>query len=545
MKWVSLFLPWILFWDHASSASSAGSCSGDCGDSVKFALGEENLGLWKSGISAVSSPAPGPPADEPHGTLVLAANRTDRSDILKGFRHYHGGWSFSNRHYWASVGFTGSFGFILAILWFFFFGVALLVHLCWGWKMKISEERTHNSQKICLMMLIIFTCAAAIGCILLSVGQDNFHGEVMHTITFVVNQSDYTVETLLNVTDYLSLAKTISVAQVFLPRNVMDDIDKLSSDLSSAAHGLSEKTRDSSSNIRKVFNVVRSTLIAVAAVMLLLSLIGLLCAVLGYRNAIYIFVVSGWILVAVTFVLCGVFVIFSNAISDACLVMDQWVENPHTESALSDILPCVDQNTTNHTLVQSKQVINDIVNVVNHFIYTYANTYPAPSNPYSYNQSGPSMPPLCYPFDSQLNDRQCATQEVSILNASLVWKNYTCEVSASGQCITPGRITPNIYVQLIGAVNESYALEHYTPPLLRLQSCEFVKETFQEITSHYCPPLESHLRMVNAGLGLISIGVLLCFVLWILYANRPQREEVFVKKLFPMLKKIGCFKSSL
>lgn len=43
------------------------------------------------------------------------------------------------------------------------------------------------------------------------------------------------------------------------------------------------------------------------------------------------------------------------------------------------------------------------------------------------------------------------------------------------------------------------------------------------------PPLEDYLKIVNAGLGLISVGVLLCLLLWVLYANHPQREEVFVK----------------
>lgn len=94
-------------------------------------------------------------------------------------------------------------------------------------------------------------------------------------------------------------------------------------------------------------------------------------------------------------------------------------------------------------------------------------------------------------------------------------------------------MTPEIYSQLVAAVNESYALEHYAPPLLSLQDCNFVRETFEEIASSYCPPLNHYLKIVNAGLGLISVGVLLCLVLWILYANRPQREEVFVKLSLP------------
>ena len=90
-------------------------------------------------------------------------------------------------------------------------------------------------------------------------------------------------------------------------------------------------------------------------------------------------------------------------------------------------------------------------------------------------------------------------------------------------------MTPEIYSQLVAAVNESYALEHYTPLLLNLQNCNFVRDAFTGITTSYCPPLNHYLKIINAGLGLISVGVLLCLVLWILYANRPGKGDVFVK----------------
>ncbi|KAK7280367.1 hypothetical protein RJT34_25431 [Clitoria ternatea] len=143
------------------------------------------------------------------------------------------------------------------------------------------------------------------------------------------------------------------------------------------------------------------------------------------------------------------------------------------------------------------------------------------------------MPALCYPFDSQLQERQCTDQEVSSANASMVWKKYECEVSEFGICTTVGRVTPDIYSQIVAAVNESYALEHYTPPLLSLQNCNFVRDAFSRITSSYCPPLNHYLKIINVGLGLVSVGVLLCLVLWILYANRPQREEAFEKLSLP------------
>ncbi|KAF3432228.1 hypothetical protein FNV43_RR26967 [Rhamnella rubrinervis] len=509
------------------SLSSVSAGKGPVKYHLKFILGEENLGPWKNGISEVAQ-APGPISDESQSTLVLAANRTDRSDILRGFRRYRGGWDIVNRHYWASVGFTGAAGFIISVLWFISFGLVLMVHHCCGWKINIKDKGSNRSPSISLVLLIVFTCAAAIGCMILSVGQDEFHGEVLQTLKYVVNQSDYTVQILKNVTEYLSLAKTINVAQVFLPSDVMDDIDKLNVDLNAASEMLKEKTSENSVKIKKVFNVVRSALITVAAIMLLLTVVGLLLSILGHQHAIHIFIITGWLLVAITFILCGVFVILNNAVSDTCMAMEEWVENPHAETALSNILPCVDQRTTNKTLIQSKKIINGMVNVVNRFIYAYANANPSEGDPYYYNQSGPQMPPLCYPFDSNLRDSRCGDQEVSIANASVVWEKYRCKVSY-GVCTTVGRVTPDIYTQLIAAVNESYALQHYAPPLLSLQDCNFVRDTFRNITSSHCPPLNHYLKIVNAGLALISVGVLLCLVLWVLYANRPQREEVFVK----------------
>lgn len=78
----------------------------------------------------------------------------------------------------------------------------------------------------------------------------------MHTVKFVVGRSDYTVRTLRNVTEYLSLAKNISVAQVFLPSDVMSDIDKLDMELTASADTIEEKTTENSKKIQRVFNIM-------------------------------------------------------------------------------------------------------------------------------------------------------------------------------------------------------------------------------------------------------------------------------------------------
>ncbi|KAG4921855.1 hypothetical protein JHK82_050812 [Glycine max] len=381
---------------------SALSPTGSAKHSIKFILGGQNLGPWKNGVTQVAQAA----RPRTKGTLVLAANRTNRPDILHGFRRYQGGWDIANRHYWASVGFTGVAGLTLAVLWFISFGLALVIHLCCGWGINIKDKGSNRLQRIWT------------GCIVLSFGQDKFHGEAVDTLHYVVNQSDYTVQTLRNVTEYLALAKTIAVAEMFLPSNIMDDIDKLNVDLNSAANTLSEQTKENSFKIRKASSF-------------------------DYDVSNDASTGSNWV----------------NAICDTCMAMGEWVENPHAESALSNILPCVDQRTTNKTLFQSKQVVTNIVSIVNRFIYDTADASPAQGSMNYYNQSGPAMPPLCYPFDSQFRERQCTPQEVSSANASLVWKRYECKTSEYGVCTTIGRVTPEIYLELVQNYNSNQKIE--------------------------------------------------------------------------------------
>ena len=83
---------------------------------------------------------------------------------------------------------------------------------------------------------------------------------MLDTLSFVVNQSDFTVQILRNVTDFLTFAKAINVEEVYLPSDVQQQIDKLNVDLNSAADTLSEKTNENSGKIRRVIDNVYGSL---------------------------------------------------------------------------------------------------------------------------------------------------------------------------------------------------------------------------------------------------------------------------------------------
>ncbi|KAF9608019.1 hypothetical protein IFM89_004900 [Coptis chinensis] len=93
--------------------------------------------------------------------------------------------------------------------------------------------------------------------------------------------------------------------------------------------------------------------------------------------------------------------------------------NPTSHTALDDILPCVDNTTANETLLRSKQVSFQLVNVVNQVITNLSN-----SN-LSYSRTSSLLPVLWFPYSQPFFmrtffDRSCASGEVEFSNATQV-----------------------------------------------------------------------------------------------------------------------------
>ncbi|KAK8604793.1 hypothetical protein V6N13_082265 [Hibiscus sabdariffa] len=466
-----------------------------------------------------------------NSSLILAQKRTYRRDPLNDFKKYTGGWNISNEHYWASVGFTAAPFFVVAVVWFLIFALCLFIicirHCCCQLN---SYGYSRTAYALSLIFLILFTIAAIVGCVVLYTGQGKFHGSTIDTLDYAVSKADLTAENLRNVSDYLSAAKKISVDAAILPADVQQSIDDIEKKITSSASTLSRQTADNKEKIQHALDRMRLALIILAAVMLFLAFLGFLFSILGLQCLVYTLVIVGWILVTCTFILCGVFHLLHNVAGDACVAMDQWVQNPTAHTALDDILPCVDNATAQETLLRTKNVTHQLVNVVNGVITNVFNrNFPPQLAPLYYNQSGPLLPALCNPFYSNLTNRQCTVGEVSLHNSSKVWKNYICQVSSSGICSTPGRLTPQFYTQMSAAVNVSYGLYRYGPFLANLQDCTFVRDAFTDISHEYCPGLRRYSQWIYIGLVVVSAAVMLSLIFWVIYA-RERRHRVYTKQ---------------
>ncbi|KAL8171145.1 hypothetical protein V2J09_022949 [Rumex salicifolius] len=409
-----------------------------------------------------------------NSSLVLAPKRTRRKDPLDDFKFYTGGWNISDRHYWASVIFTAVPFFGIATAWFLLFGFCLVIICCC--RLCCSREPYGYSRlayALSLIFLILFTIASIIGCVILYTGQSRFHNSTTKTLDYAISQADDTVWKLRNVSDYLSAAKQIGIDGISLPSNVQTDIDEIETKINSSASMLSDKAVDNAGNIQDVLDSV------VAA--------------------------------------------------DTCVAMDQWALNPTAHTAIDDLLPCVDNATSQETLMRSKEVTSQLVDLVNQVINNVSNINFGPNfKPFYYNQTGPLVPLLCNPYRPDLTDRPCSSGEVDLNNATLTWQGFVCQVSSTGVCTTTGRLTPSFYTQMMAAVNVSYGLVNYSPFLVDLEDCTYARETFRDVYREHCPGLRHYSRWVYAGLVVVSGAVMLSLVFWVIY-GRERKHRVYTK----------------
>lgn len=107
-----------------------------------------------------------------------------------------------------------------------------------------------------------------------------------------------------------------------------------------------------------------------------------------------------------------------------------------------------------------------------------------------------------------------------------VWGKFVCQVSGSGICTSPGRLTPKGYNQLVATTNISSVLYQEGPFLLSLVDSTFLTNLFKRLMSNNCPGLREYSKMTYAGLLAASILLLLSVVGWIVHGEYARKRRL-------------------
>ncbi|WVZ79208.1 hypothetical protein U9M48_026814 [Paspalum notatum var. saurae] len=467
-----------------------------------------------------------------NGTAVLAAERTRRKDPIDGLRFYTGGWNISNRHYLASAGFSAVPVFVVAALWFVAVAAAALVACCCGGGAS-NYSYSRRVFTLSLLLLLVFTAAAVIGCAVLYDGQGKFHGSTTATLDYVVSQAGDAAATMRNFTALLETAKAAGGSVAATPPDLARSIDDIAARVNASSDELTTRTASNSRRIRTALDTIRRVLIGVVAVMLVLVFLGFVFSLTGMKSLVYTVVFLGWIIVTATLILSGTFLLLHNVIGDTCVAMDEWVAQPQGHTALDDILPCADTAVTAEALRRSEEVNYQLVSRLNQLLSNVSNAN-VPSQvgpPAYYNQSGPLVPLLCNPYNADLSSRRCAAGEVTADTAQQVWQRYVCRATAapgsSGQevCATVGRLTPAMYSQLLTASSVSDGLRRQTPALADLASCATVRRAFQTIINRGCTSLRRDSSRVYQALLAASVAAMLAAAAWVVHSRERRRRR--------------------
>ncbi|XP_048233592.1 uncharacterized protein LOC8283097 [Ricinus communis] len=464
-----------------------------------------------------------------NSTLILAAEKTHRRDPLNNYNYYTGGWDYRSLHYWASVAFSAAPLFITAVLWFLLLGLSLCCAClcCCCCRRRKTYSYSQLAYALSLIFLIVSTIAVIIGCFVLYINQDKFSNSVAYVLEFILKKGISIFESFMSIVSAFASAAKVSVNQIPLPPDLQNHINSVEQMIQSTANVPQLQSVANAKNIQRVLIPASLALNIVAAVMLILALLGFLFSVLGVQCCVYVLVILGWILVTMAFILCGIFLIFHNAVADTCVAMDDWLQNPTANSPLSlQFLPCMDKKTAQETLTTSKETSSYLINTINKYITDVANKQvPSHGGPLYHNQSGPLVPLLCNPFNPDLTERKCAPTEANFSNVDQEWTKHTCEVSAAGICITAGRLTPNTYAQMAASANVSYTLYSSGQFLVELLDCSFVLKAFNEISENYCPGLRRYSFRTYVGLVTIAASVMCSLIFWICYAREREHRK--------------------
>ncbi|XP_061340055.1 uncharacterized protein LOC133286633 [Gastrolobium bilobum] len=435
-----------------------------------------------------------------NSALPLAAERTRRIDPSSHFSYYEAGWDITNKHYILSLAFSGIPLFVIAAFWCFTVATCFtIIACCYCCGHNRKKSRTDYSRKaytISLIFLSVFLIVTIIGCIFLYNGQGNFQSTARDVSDILVMKANSVVDIVHNVLRNLAAAKKIEIAQYYLPDDIKHSIGKV------------ERFANQSSNIKsqpekiakfstELLNDISRSLVAVSAGMLILTVVG-----------------------------------FSNGVGDTCAAMDDWLQHPQDHNtALSKLLPCMDEAAARRTLDITRNTSFQITNLVNAFVVNVANNHVPPFlQDFYYNQSGPFMPLLCNPFFPNLTERTCGPSELNLKGAPTAYQSFVCDTSPSGLCMTMGRLTPSLYTQVLVATNMSDTLHRYGPFLSRVVDCTFVAETFAQINEEDCPLLRRYSNQVFIGLVLVSVAVMFSVILWLVFV-RERWLQISSKKL--------------
>ncbi|EFJ17991.1 hypothetical protein SELMODRAFT_420402 [Selaginella moellendorffii] len=449
---------------------------------------------------------------------------TRRVDPLDGLKHYRGGFDIENKHYWASVLFSGIYGYALAVA-SVLLGLVFLVLLFVRsmkrrdlkfQKMAPSASNSHHSI-VSSAALMLLTLLALVFCCLLLVGNKRLHEDANVVKDVLIEAANNATATIYNVTTEMTDITT-----------KLEPFDgNLTTLFSSKARlyfeavQIQQKVQDNKKMIERTLKEIYITILVTSSVIMLFLIVGLVILIEKTHPFWWWFfpliTVALWLLTVFSWIAFGLSYAAHNVVDDSCTALEEYQQNPYNNTnALGLLLPCVDSKNGNDSVLKIREGMYRVIAQANRNISKLRTTMDGIGD-------NRVIPHICNPFSGPPHYKltgQCLEGTVAIGNVPQVLQPFRCSAKDEHECATAEgvqHIPDPIYRTILAYSAAAQTLIDATPSLESLANCSFVVRAFSVIVDGKCRPVRSSIHLLWAAYAGLATTA---FLLLILYAIR-------------------------
>lgn len=457
------------------------------------------------------------------------AVRSDRIDPLNHFRHYRGGFDVNNKHYWASVAFTGIAGYAIGVAWLLV-GLLLALFLCCKYCCKCccgccrrpKSDIPHSGFYYWLpRILVLLLSLIALGSLVTLFVRNKQLTKQVHLVEGTILGAATSATTVVG-----DITSTLARVDGLLASYDVPGLSSLNStdqSLNNQAASVNSTVNSTKRKLDRLVKDVEIALIVILAVTIFIVLAGLAATFFGWRRIFYLIIVAAWLLTALIWILFGVCYAFNNVVSDTCLAVDEYLQAP-ANTTLDNILPCVDLATAGNAFVYAREGISNII--------LEANSTVASIELYNskHGNGNSSLGGVCDPLGGAPNytyTGTCQPDTIPIGNIPQVIAPYVCMSNMTAfECLSEGRfVTQGTNATLYALSNGAQSLLNILPEMENLANCSFVYATFTTFVNQRCDPLKSVFRNLWIPMVILSTAMTLLCICWMLALHRNLHQR--------------------
>ncbi|GAB4849102.1 hypothetical protein Ancab_003910 [Ancistrocladus abbreviatus] len=455
--------------------------------------------------------------------IVVSGSSIDvfhRRDPLRKFEFYNGGYDLKDKHYWASVAFTGIHGYAVAGVWLLFglgFGIFLIVKTIKRGRSSNVMEHSNSSYYMVFLMVVLLTLLAitATGLVIASNQHSLQQTKTLKSTIFgtgaVARRKIHRVNKAM---------KDMLVYLCPYDQHTCLLLNKTSNALGDESHTIQQFVHKYGHSIDIAIWIVYLINLVIVTANLVFLVAVLVLLLLHWQPGFLIIIFFFWILATACWVLTGIDFFLHNFAEDTCAALQNFLEKPGNNS-LSSILPC-------GSMLKAESVLTDIGRTIHNFIAEIMEL-PKQLEYLRENDNAVRFRTICDPFSGAPNysfiPGRCPKDAIPIGKIPDILARFNCYGDNNNRDLCRGRlkILPQSAFVIAYAYSRSVQdLINVYPDLESLIHCSFVKDRISDAELNLCRPFKVSTRLLWSSMISLSIIMVILVVICVMKASQDR-----------------------